>query len=505
MKTRLIAVLGLFFLCTMLPLPAGAEPVAIRILHVNDFHGFAEPSAPPGASRKVGGIAWLAGEADRLRTEKPTLFLAAGDMIQGASWTNLFRGAPVIELMNLMRFDVMVVGNHEFDFGREVLRRRVAEARFPVLGANVVGLDFLKPFVIENVNGVRVAIIGVVTDETPLSTNPRNVAGLKFFPPVETLATLVPRLRESADVVIVLSHVGYQQDRLLAECVPGIDLIVGGHSHTRLETPARVGGTLIVQAWDHAKALGVVDISVDNGKVQAIDGRLVDISPDCGEADQAVLALVANYENRLEKILAGTTGYAEVPLDATAARKRETNLGDLVADIMRAVSGADAAIVNGGGIRASIPAGPILLRDIYSALPFDNYIVAVKLTGAAIRQALEHGVARLGKGSGAFPQVSGIAFSYDPAAPPGARVGEIRIGDGVLDPEREYTVATNDYLAAGGDGYTVFAEAAGTEGHGEKVVYNDSGRMLREVVAAWLKEKGTIRQPVGNRIRVVNR
>lgn len=504
MKAHLVAVLGLVFLCTMLT-PAAAAPVAIRILHVNDFHGFAEPSSAPGVARQVGGIAWLAGEADRLRTEKPTLLLAAGDMIQGNSWTNLFRGEPVIELMNLMRFDVMVVGNHEFDFGREVLRQRVAQARFPVLGANVEGLDFLKPFVIKNVNGVRVAIVGVVTDDTPLSTNPHNVAGLRFYPPAETLATLVPRLREAADVVIVLSHVGYQQDRVLAECVPGIDLIVGGHSPTRLEIPARVGGTLIVQAWDHAKALGVVDISVDNGKVQEIDGRLVDVNPGCGTADQAVLALVANYEKRLEKILAGTTGYAELPLDATAVRKQETNLGDLVADVMRSVSGADAAIVNGGGIRASIPAGPILLRDIYSALPFDNYIVAVRLTGAAVRQALEHGVAQLGKGSGAFPQVSGISFAYDPVAPPGARVGEILIGDRALDPERQYTLATNDYLAAGGDGYTAFAEAAGTDGHGEKVVYNDSGRMLREVVAAWLKEKGSVRQPVGNRIRVVNR
>jgi len=482
-----------------------AEPAKIRILHVNDFHGFAAPSEPAGTNQPLGGIAWLAGEAERLRKEIPTLFLAAGDMIQGNCWANFFQGSSVIELMNLMRFDAMVVGNHEFDFGLDVLRKRVAEALFPILGANVEGLNFIRSSVVEVVGGVKVAIIGVVTEETPFTTNPRNVAGIIFRSPAETLARLVPDLRQTADVVIVLSHVGYPMDRVLAEQVAGIDLIVGGHSHTRLEKPVRIGNTLIVQAWDHAKALGVVDIAVDDGRVVAIDGRLVDIRPGNGAPDPAVQAMVEKYRDRVDAMLAGTAGYAEVPLDGDAVRQRETNLGDLVADIMRSVSGADAAIINGGGIRASIPAGSIKVRDVYSVLPFDNYIVAVRLTGAGIRQALEHGVARVGTGSGAFPQVSGISFSYDPSAPVGARIGKILVGGALLEPEREYTVATNDFIMAGGDGYAAFAEAAGKGMRGEKIVYNDTGRMIRDVVVAWLKEKGSIHRNVGNRIRVVSK
>jgi 5'-nucleotidase/UDP-sugar diphosphatase len=513
MKNFATAVLSMLFLCCVTTLVC-AEPVSIRILHVNDFHGFAEPDTPYGFTCPMGGVAWLAGRADHLRKEKPTLYLAAGDMIQGNNWANLSRGKSVIELMNLMGFDAMAVGNHEFDFGPDVLRQRVSEARFPVLAANVEGLDFLRPYVIEELNGVRVAVIGIVTEDTPVATHPRNVAGLAFRSPFATLARYIPELRKNADVVIVLSHVGYGTDRLLAEQVPGIDLIVGGHSHTRLEKPTRVGHTVIVQAWEHARALGVVDVSVDNGRVVSISSRLEDIRPDLCKPDPDVQRLVEKYRRQVDAVLDGMAGEALVPLDGENVRKRETNLGNLVADIMRSVSGADATIINGGGIRASIPAGPIRVRDVFTALPFDNYIVAVRLNGTRIRQALEHGVAQLESGSGAFPQVSGISFSYDPSAPAGSRVREVLLGGEPLDPMREYTVATNDFLAAGGDGYAAFGEAVrssqdfeiiGGTLRGEKLVYNDSGRWLRDVVVGWLKEKQTTAPVVENRICEVQR
>jgi 5'-nucleotidase/UDP-sugar diphosphatase len=218
---------------------------------------------------------------------------------------------------------------------------------------------------------------------------------------------------------------------------------------------------------------------------------------------------VEKYRRQLDAVLDGRVGESEVALDGENVRKRETNFGDLVADIMRSVSGADAALINGGGIRAGIARGPILVKDIYTALPFDNYIVAIRLTGRQLLGALEHGVAQVENGAGAFPQVSGVVFTYAPTSPAGSRVREVSIGGQPLEPDREYTVATNDFLAAGGDGYTAFGDAVRASRDfavvgglllGEKLVYNDSGRWLRDVVMDSVREKHQIAPAVDGRI-----
>ena len=261
-----------------------ADQVDLKILYVNDFHGFAEPYKPTGSDAPLGGIAYLAGAVDRARGKQPSLLLAAGDMIQGNPWANLFRGKSTIDVMNAMKFDAMVVGNHEFDFGPKVLKERMAQARFPLLGANVKGFPALKPYVIKNLQGVRIAIIGVVTPETPVATHPRNVAGLTFSTPESAVKKYLPELKGRADIIIVLSHCGFQADKELAARVPGIDVIVGGHSHTKILQPELVGQTIIVQAWEHAKALGVLNLQVKDGKIIGFDGALQEISPATGAA-----------------------------------------------------------------------------------------------------------------------------------------------------------------------------------------------------------------------------
>lgn len=484
----------------------------IRIIHVNDFHGFAEPHKSQGSGEFLGGIAWLGAEVEKLRREKPSLLLAAGDMISGNTWANLFHGESVIELMNLMGFDAMTVGNHEFDYGPVILKKRVTNALFPVLGANVNGLDLLKPYVIKELAGLRIAIIGVVTEDTPFTTHPRNVKGLKFEPVLETVKKYLPELRRKADIVVVLSHIGFAVDRTLAEQVPGIDVIVGGHSHTKVEKPATVGPTIIVQAWEHGKALGVLDLTVEDGKLAGFNGWLVAVKPGMGEPDRIVQALVDKYQRRVDAALDGYVGKTEVDLDGENVRKRETNLGDLVADIVRFSAGGDAAILNGGAIRAGIKKGAIRVKDIYSALPFDNYIVAVRLTGEQIRRALEHGVSSVDSGSGAFPQVSGISFSYSRAAVAGKRVREIFVNGKPVDPRREYIVATNDFLVAGGDGYTVFGDAIGSSRNftvtagtvkGGKIAYSDPSELLRDLVVEYVKERRIIAPQTEGRIKEV--
>lgn len=511
MKRRSSAILGIagamvLFLLTS----ACGGSREIRILHVNDLHGFAEPFRPYRGETLVGGIAFMAARIEELRREKPSVVLAAGDMLFGNDWANLFQGESVVAAMNAIGFDAMAVGNHEFDLGPKVLAERVAECRFPVLGANVAGLNMVRPYVLKEIAGVRVAIIGVTTERTPLFTHPRNVTGLTFVAPGPTVHTLLKEIAHRADVVVVLSHLGFPADRALAESVPGIDLIVGGHTHTRVSAPVLVGTTFIVQAWEYGRALGVVDLAVRKGKVMLVRGWLEEITPGAGRGNPAVADVVRRFAEKMDDSLNEVIGETEVPLDGEQVRQRETNLGDLVADSMREAAGAEVAITNGGGIRGSIAKGRITKRDIYRVLPFDNYIIALRLNGAQIREVLEHGVSGRDTGEGKFPQVSGVKFSYRPSAPPGARIAEIFVEGAPIELDREYLVATNDFMAAGGDGYGMFGAALASSGqgtavgqglmHGGRVVYTNAGRWMRDVVADSIREKRRIAPITDSRI-----
>ncbi|MBI5639453.1 MAG: 5'-nucleotidase C-terminal domain-containing protein [Nitrospirae bacterium] len=509
MKNLLIRI-SLVIILILSVTSADAEQTDARILYMNDFHGFAEPHRPLGSDELMGGISYLAKRVAELRRERPSLLLAAGDMIQGNNWANLSLGESVIEVMNLMRFDAMAAGNHEFDFGRAVLRERISQAAFPILGANVAGLDLLRPYVIRAVDGVKIGIIGLVTEDAPVATHPKNVEGLRFLPVIETAERYVRELRGRADVVLILSHAGHHIDRMLAERVRGIDIIVGGHTHTKVLKPVVAGNTIIVQAWEHGKALGVLDVSIDNGKIIAFEGRLEEIRPVQGREDHAVAEVVQKYGQRVDAVLNEEIGVSKVELDGENVRLGETNLGNLIADIMMAASGADATIINGGGIRTGLKKGILRAKDIYSVLPFDNYIVAVRLTGKEIRGALEHGVSGVENAEGRFPQVSGITFQYGRSLPAGSRITEVMISGKPIDESKEYTVATNDFLAAGGDGYRAFGDAgkasknfeiAGGMMKGERLVYSDSGRWLRDVVIEYIKGKKVISPSVEGRIR----
>ncbi|HQI25292.1 MAG TPA: bifunctional UDP-sugar hydrolase/5'-nucleotidase, partial [Smithella sp.] len=292
MKTfpTLIRILLFFFLTASSCF--GAEQVQFRILHLNDFHGFAEPQRLSGSAQTAGGLSFLAGSINQFRKHQPTLLLAAGDFIQGHPWTNLFEGKSTIEAMNVMGFSAMVLGNHEFDFGQDVLKKRIAEAAFPVLAANVRGFPSVKPYVIKDISGLKVGIIGLITEETSTTTHPKNVEGLIFSPVIDTAQQLVRELRNKTDLIIILSHLGLPADVALAGAVEGIDIIVGGHSHTRVEKPMIVRNTLIVQAWEHGKVLGVLDVTVRNKKISGHEGRLIVIDPVQNKPDPPVAQIV---------------------------------------------------------------------------------------------------------------------------------------------------------------------------------------------------------------------
>ncbi len=512
-RTAIIALIT-FIIAFFASFPAFAGDQTIRILHVNDFHGFAEGHKRLGSDELRGGVAFLAWRARQLRQEKPSLLLAAGDMIQGDTWANLFEGKPVIEAMNAMGFDAMVVGNHEFDFGKAVLIERAKEAKFPILAANVVGLDVLKPYTVKEVGGVKVGIIGVVTEDTPAATHPNNVEGLKFLPVAGTVERYIDELKDKTEIIIVLSHLGYNADMTLANSVKGIDVIVGGHSHTRTGKHIVVGSTIIVQAWEHGLVLGVLDLTMKDGKIVDVASRLEEIVPSKTKKQQEDVAhIVDSYAKQVNAIMGRVIGEAAVDLDGENVRVRETNLGNFIADIFKEESGADAAIINGGGIRTSIRKGNVTVKNIYSVLPFNNYIVAIRLTGQQVRDTLEYGLSGIEAKEGRFPQVAGLSFTYSAKRAAGSRLGEIFVNGKPLDPAKQYVVATNDYLAAGGDGYQVFREAirqspdfaiVGGTIKSDNLVYNDAGRWLRDVVARAVSKQKKISPAVEGRMREVN-
>ncbi|HEY6000412.1 MAG TPA: 5'-nucleotidase C-terminal domain-containing protein [bacterium] len=479
-------------LLLLLAAPALSSAETLTILHVNDFHGALEPTRTASGQPEEGGAARLAAVMRAERTPT-TLFLSAGDLMQGTNISNLFAGKPVIEVFNLMGLDASAVGNHEFDAGQAALAERAAEARFPFLAANIEGSGPWKPSEVRRVGGLRVALFGLTTEETPVATHPRNVQGLKFTDAAAAARRMVAELRPQADLVIALTHLGFEEDEKLAAAAPGIDIIVGGHTHTKVEQPAQVGTTLVLQAYERGAVLGRLDLEVVDGTVVAHRYRLVPVTGAAGE-DPEVAAVVAGYAARLGAKMGEPVGTAAVDLDGgkDATRSRETNLGDLIADVMRETAGADVALINGGTIRAGVPAGPVTVGAIYNVLPFDNWLVSFAVTGRELRAALETGVSRVEVRDGGFPQVSGMRFTFDPRKPAGQRIVSVEVGGAPLDEARTYVLATHDFLAAGGNDYTEFA--------GHAPVYSDSSRWLRDVLAEWWRKRGSIAPAVDGRI-----
>jgi len=508
MKTfpTLIRILLFFFLTASSCF--GAEQVQFRILHLNDFHGFAEPQRLSGSAQTAGGLSFLAGSINQFRKHQPTLLLAAGDFIQGHPWTNLFEGKSTIEAMNVMGFSAMVLGNHEFDFGQDVLKKRIAEAAFPVLAANVRGFPSVKPYVIKDISGLKVGIIGLITEETSTTTHPKNVEGLIFSPVIDTAQQLVRELRNKTDLIIILSHLGLPADVALAGAVEGIDIIVGGHSHTRVEKPMIVRNTLIVQAWEHGKVLGVLDVTVRNKKISGHEGRLIVIDPVQNKPDPPVAQIVDRYQTQAAGILNHVIGEARVDLPGKESRCRETSLGNLVADILRQQTGADIALINGGGIRADIWKGPVRMNDILSVLPFSNRAIVLKVSGQEIKDIFEHGISDPEGKAGRYPQVSGMQLTYNPANPAGKRITGFTINGKPLQTDQRYTLATSDFLAAGGDGYAAFTRILKTMNDGgqntaseNRALFFASGQDIRDMVIDFIRDNKMISAAVENRIR----
>ncbi|UHA75065.1 bifunctional metallophosphatase/5'-nucleotidase [Paenibacillus sp. 481] len=469
----------------------------LTIGHTNDVHGHITEDT----RGKEMGYAKLATLMKALREEnKNTLLIDAGDMIQGTIYVNLSKGESVTDVVYPLGYDMMVAGNHEFDFGHEQLTKLTKMFKFPVLGANVFdaqGKPMLKPYVIKEIEGKKFAFLGLVTDETPITTHPDNVKGLKFEDTVETAKQWVPKLQKEADHVILVSHSGLAQDRKIAQEVKGVDLIIGGHSHTQLNEPELVNGVYIVQDWEYSKSLGRVDMFYHKDELVHFSGGLIEYNKDT-KPDEEVAKLVDKVKKDADGLLSEKIAKASVALDGgrDKIRSEETNLGNMIADAMlertRSMPGfeADVALTNGGGIRTSIPAGEVTKRHLYDVLPFPNTLAVVEVTGTDLKAALENGVSDIEAGGGRFPQVGGMSFTFDVKQPAGSRVTDVKVGGKALEEAKTYRVATNDFLIAGGDGYESFK--------GKKAL--NTGVTLYETVEDYIINKKELSPKVDNRM-----
>jgi 5'-nucleotidase len=435
-------------------------PVRVTLLQVNDVYQFAPVD---GGSR--GGLARVATLRKQIMAESPhTLFLMAGDTISPSIESNTYKGAQMIEAWNAAGLDYSALGNHECDFGPDVLLARMSESRFKWLAANVIDKQTGKlfadtpEFVIREFEGVKVALFGILLPETLRTSRPGKNVDIQD--PCATAARVIPKIRAGgAQVIIALTHLSMNEDKQLARC-SGVDVIIGGHEHTLLESMA--GHAPIFKMTSDARELGRIDLNIDksSGKLVSIDWKVIPVT-DKVVADPSFAALNEKY-GPLMKSLEQPVGRTDVELDIKSenVRTRETNMGNFVADVYRQAVGADVALVNGGSIRAdaTIEPGVLSKRDVLSVLPFNNKIVKVQITGAILRAALEHGVASIGIEAqpGRFPQISGVRFSYDASRTPGARVTEVTVNGQPLDNRKTYTLAVSPYVIGGGDGYDIF-------------------------------------------------
>ena len=492
----------------------------LNILHINDFHSRIESinkfdstcsAEEEGKNECFGGAARLLTAINQTRDAlkaqgKNVLLLNAGDNFQGSLFYTTYKGTVEAEVLNAMKFDAMTVGNHEFDDSEDGLAGFLDKVQFPVVTANVVASaaskigDRVKPSIVLEVGGQKIGIVGAVANDTAeLATPGPNIT---IAEDVAKISEQVQKLKgEGVNKIIALTHVGYPRDLEFIAKIPDVDVVVGGHSHTLLSNtdqtaegpyPTLVdnpGGykVPVVQAGQYSKYLGDLRVVFDDSgvvKESKGDPILIDSS---FKPDEATLKRIDELKAPIEALKSKVVGTSEGPIegDRKVCRVKECSMGNLVADATLARvkdQGVTIAFANSGGLRSSIDSGDVSMGEVLTVLPFQNTVATFQLKGEDIRAALENGVSQIDDGAGRFMQVSGMKYSFDRSKPAGSRVTAVEVKEGdafvPLDPAKTYTVAANNYVRTGGDGFKVFATKA--------INAYDFGPNLEEAVAAYI-------------------
>lgn len=466
--------------------------ISLDILSVNDFHGAILGSDKNPGAAKLGK--WLKDE--EAKNSDGTLILSAGDMLQGSVDSNLLYGKTVIEAMNQIGFDAMAVGNHEFDWGMDNLKSQAVRARFPILTANITekqtgrNPEGTQPWIIVEKKGIKIGIIGLTTMEAVDKVNPKLISSYKIKDTVETVNKLVPELRrQGAQIIIVLGHLGGYVDKdnisingeaaELANRIKGVDVLVTGHTHQKMA--GYINGIPVVQADYNGRAVGQVALkySTQARKVVSAIPSIIDLPTPSLTEDTGIKAVINTDQKQIASIKNETIG--NTVKDLSHQKDEISLLGKWVTDIMRKESKADIAFQNGGGLRTSIPAGKITVGQLWEVIPFDNTLFQMELKGSQILSVLQHGINNPNYGS---IQYSGVKVTYNPLLPADKRIVRVTLADGsLLNPEKTYRIVTNDFMAAGGDGYTMFKEGIGI---------SDTHRPIRDMLIEAIKSMQTI-------------
>lgn len=502
----LIVISGVFVACQSSTTPLGT-PAAITILHTNDIHGALDDA--PRLVTVVNQVRDASGEDN-------VILVDAGDVYSGTLYSTLFNGEAESWFMNQLRYDVVTLGNHEFDKDSQWLASFVGQLGFPVVNSNFsftrnsVLAGKTKPWVVIEKGGNRYGVFGLITVRTRELSWPG--PDVVMNDEVEAARRTVSALqKEGINKIIALTHLGWDDDLELARQVAGIDVIIGGHTHTiPTSFPTVVTNgiepTLVVQAGAQGEYLGRLDIRFDSqGLVQGWDGsRLIPIDNDI-VADTTSAAKLAEYQASINGFMTNMVGETSVALDGDRdrVRRQETNLGNLIVDSMLAKAEgvkANIALITGGSIRASIPSGQISLGQVIKVLPYYNYLVTVDVTGEQVIAALENGVSRVEQNDGRFPQVSGLRYSWDPAMNPGSRIKSVEVwtesGYKPIAVNTTYRLVTTNFIAGGGDGYTVLKQGSN---------FITLGNADYEVLTEYIKTHSPVNSVVEGRINQASR
>lgn len=464
--------LALWVACAA-PVGQAPEPVHLVLLHTNDIHGQVLPRRATWLRQDpdplTGGLPRLAAAVRRVKREEPAdiLVLDAGDWYQGTPEGMIDVGLSFVSGLVSVGYDAMSLGNHEFDHGLANVQRLLDEAAPPAICANVIDpatgerIDWVEPYRIVEAAGLRVALIGLITTETPDITN-AEARTLEFVDPVEAFTTARAELEGQADLFIPVGHIGIETGRRLAAAHPDLPVIVTGHSHSFLREGLLEGGVLIVQAGCKATVLGRVDLWLDpqTHAVVRSEAQLIDLLDEPADedrlADLEVLCRVLVEESAAEMAkVAGELTAAPSRRSLTGERASSTPAGNWICDAMRMRTGADVALHNRGGTRVDLEAGLVTYRDLFELLPFDNDLVTMTLTGAQLESVVRQSIA---DPDHAPLDYSGLRAFVDATS---LELVRIDVGEEPLDLERDYRVTTNSFLGGGGDAYAALVEGSG--------------------------------------------
>jgi 2',3'-cyclic-nucleotide 2'-phosphodiesterase/3'-nucleotidase len=498
---RFLIILGL--LLAGLPASASAQSDATRVtlFHDTHLHGQLE-----GADRQT--IADYVGLINAQRAKLPpgsySFFVGNGDDVASSLLSALFRGQHVVDSFNAAKLDVDTFGNHDFDLGPDRLLELIAGSRFNWVSANirdartgdVFGSEVgARQWVIKDAGPVKIGFTGLAPEETPTASSPG--PNVQVLPAADALREVVPRMRQDgAQIVVLLSHLCAPDTERVVSEVSGIDVAVGDHCAGVLEQPKLVGDTIVSRRGDELRLLGQLDLVISDGRIVQHAYNQFRVLPD-GPTDEATAAVLQGYRDRLTAELQQPAGETTEPLVAVrgVVRTGEATAGNLVADALRAWGGADVALQNGGGLRGERTFGPgVLTRaDVNELLPFPNYATLLRVSGWQLLAALENGFSQVETTGGRFPQISGMRVTYDPSAEPGSRVQEIVIGDTPINLDASYTLATIDFLANGGDGYSMLRDA-------EVLIPPTGGPVQAALLLEYLAANGIVSPAVEGRI-----